>query len=114
MQAGVGLGNWTAMVKTGRWLLGEMLCMIGERMRREYDLARLASVGLWVSGSYPYVICDYAIVKESMLRRFMFRGSYIEVSSILADGSSVEFVSFRAIASYPARPLLMGQGEKPE
>ena len=92
MQAGVGLVNWTAKVKTGRWLRGEILGMIGERMRRENDLALLASVGLWVSGSHPYVICDYAIAKGSMLRRSMFRGSYIEVSSILADGSSVEFV----------------------
>lgn len=71
-------------------------------------------MGSWVNGSHLYVICDYAIAKESMLRRSMLRGSYIEVSFILEVGSSVEFVPFRAIVVFPARPLLMGQGENPK
>ena len=37
VQAGVGFVNWVAKVRTGRWLPGEILGMIGEELRRRDD-----------------------------------------------------------------------------
>lgn len=34
VHAGVGVVDWAARVRTGRWLPGEILGMIGERLRR--------------------------------------------------------------------------------
>lgn len=34
VEAGVGLVNWAAKVRMGRWLPGEILGMIGERMQK--------------------------------------------------------------------------------
>ena len=34
VHAGVGVVNWAAKVRTGRWLPEEILGMIGERLRR--------------------------------------------------------------------------------
>ena len=38
VQAGVGFVNWVAKVRTGRWLPGEILGMIGEELRRDDGL----------------------------------------------------------------------------
>ena len=38
VHAGVGFLNWAAKVRTGRWLPGEILGMIGERLQKN-DLA---------------------------------------------------------------------------
>lgn len=37
VQAGVGFVNWVAKVRTGRWLPGEILGMIGEELRGRDD-----------------------------------------------------------------------------
>ena len=34
MEAGVGVVNWAAKVRAGRWLPGEILGMIGQRMQK--------------------------------------------------------------------------------
>lgn len=35
VQAGMGLVNWAAKVRTGRWLPGEILGLVGERLRTD-------------------------------------------------------------------------------
>lgn len=35
MEAGVGVVNWAAKVRMGRWLPGEILGMIGERLQKD-------------------------------------------------------------------------------
>ena len=34
VQAGMGVVNWAAKVRTGRWLPGEILGMVGERLHK--------------------------------------------------------------------------------
>ena len=34
VEAGVGVVNWAAKVRTGNWLPGEIVGMIGERLRK--------------------------------------------------------------------------------
>ena len=38
MQAGVGVVNWAAKVRMGRWLPEEILGVIGERLREDNGL----------------------------------------------------------------------------
>ena len=35
VQAGLGVVNWAAKARTGRWLPGEILGMIGERLQKD-------------------------------------------------------------------------------